>query len=233
LAALTGSSACASLALAPKTNVRPLQSPAPVTLVVGEITRPIDLVRSAGKPFFGEMQRLLPRVLESANISSRILPERDLGPQALPGTTFVLRYRIVEHDWVMTSTGGGCFAGLMVGGIVAIVPYFFVGLCTAEHELRMTVEARIFDAKGLTPQKVRDASSNEMLNIYDTSAATPVLRKEYPVRLTVQRPRDLVVTSQEFVAFFKEIATEAVRQIIGQSMNDVSRVLRPSPLAMK
>jgi hypothetical protein len=224
------STGCAGVSIEPETKVPHPPQVASSTLVVGEVTRPRDLTTAA--PFYVAMQRDLNADLERASLASRIIPERDLSADGVQGKAFALRYRVVEDNVVVTSTGGGCYAALLITGSFTLIPLFFLGACTASAEHRMTVEARVFDLSTAQVKKVQDSNSNELLNVYDTSTLTPILRKEYPIKVIVTvgvgKASSLLAGGEERLELSKQEALEATRQLLAQSIDDVARVLQRS-----
>ncbi len=221
-------SGCVGTELTPHTAAPANAVVAKATLVVGDITRPRDLVASSGNPFYAAMQADLPKQLETANVAQSVVIERDLPKDGVQGRAYVVRYRVIEDTTVVLSSGGLCF-GLLVGfGSLTLVPLAFLGLCSRTAEHRMTVEARIFETGGMPVKQIQDSSSNEMLNIYDTSAATPVLRKTYPIDIKVKAGlfHHPLPNSEEQLALFREEASEAARQLLAGSLNDITNAMR-------
>jgi hypothetical protein len=219
---------CAGVSVEPKTVVTSFGQMSQATLIIGEITRPRDLTTAA--PFYVAMQRNLGVEIEKAHVAQKIMDERDLGPNGVEGRAFVLRYRVVEDNVVVTSTGSGCAAALLISGSLTLIPIFFLGLCTASADHNMRVEARVFDLQGAQVKKVQDSNSNELLNVYDTSMLTPVLRKEYPIKVSVSvgynHAAELSYDSPESHDIQRQEAAEATRQLLAQSLEDVSRAIR-------
>jgi len=174
---------CAGTSVHPETPLAKSSTTSHATLVVGEITHPRDLTVSA--PFYVAMQREMRTQLERSQIAENVTVERDLGASGVGGKAYALRYRVVDDHVLPLMTGNGCYLTLFVTGCFLLVPAFFMGLCTKTFEHRLSVEARVFDVSGAPVTKIQDSSSNEMLNVYDTSTLTPVLRKEYPVAVDI------------------------------------------------
>jgi hypothetical protein len=65
-----------------------------------------------------------------------------------------------------------------------------------------------------------------MLNVYDTSTLTPVLRKEYPVAVDITTSYFTNITAEEFLRYEEEEAAEAIRQVLAASLADVSHAIR-------
>jgi hypothetical protein len=221
MASVTG---CAGWRVEPETAVQQSAKTSGATLVVAEITHPRDLTVSA--PFYVAMQREIPQQLEATHVSQRLMSERDLGIKGVPGAAFALRYRVVEDHVVLTSSGAGCVAALVGTGSLTIIPLFFLGLCTRRAEHDLTVEARVFDVNHATVQRIQDSSSNEMINVYDTSSLTPLLRKEYKVTVeVVGRAFGGHLDAADTLELSKREAGEAVRQLLAHSLEDVARAL--------
>jgi hypothetical protein len=216
---------CAGVSMTPVTPLRSTSTTAQATLVVGEITRPRDLISAAGNPFYASMQLQMAKELEHAGVARAIVPERDLASTGVSGEAFVVRYRIIEDHVIVTRRGMLC-VGLLTGfGVVTLIPLAFLGLCTVAAEHDMLVEARVFDATGGKVQHVQDSSSNEMLNVYDTSDLVPISRKEYAVRIVVDRGVFYKTEQNEQLELAKSEAAEAVRQILSASIDDMSHAM--------
>jgi len=224
---------CAGVNLKPTTELKPLVSPPIATLVVGEITRSRDLVISTGNTFYSNMQRELLPLISQTGLANEFVDERNLGPKGVAMPAYALRFRVVEDHVLITNDGKTCTLGLLMVGCVTIIPLFFMGLCTVEAEHRMTVEARLFDLKDASVNRVQDNFSNEMLNVYDTSVLKPLVRKEIPISLVVSHGVSAKQTGEEKLALSREEARETVRQALANSTNDISAVLSKSALSAK
>ena len=235
LAVMVCSAGCPGPYINPQTPApSPNNSIAQATLIVGEVTRPRDLVASAGNPFYAAMQVELPRQLDAATIAKTVMSERDLPKTGVQGKAFVLRYRVTEDQVTVISKGGLC-EGLILGlgWIPFFIPYAFVGLCTGKADHRLTIEARVYNTDGVPVQRVQDSSSNDMLNVYDTSNAEPLLRKNYTIkyRVTISVLKRLEPNSPEEAEFLRKEAIEATRQVLATSLNDVANTLKAATVA--
>ncbi len=229
VAALTLSLAtgCAGINIEPETPPASSPSMAQATLVVGEITHPRDLTVAA--PFYVAMQREASHQLAASHIARDIMDERDLGPTGVSGQAFALRYRVVEDVVVNVRSGLGCRMALIVTGSLLIIPAFFAGMCTQADEHRLTVEARVYDLQGAAVTKIRDDNSNELVNVFDTTGITPILRKEYPVVVRVSSMAGAKLSDEELLEAYRKEAGEAMRQILRESLEDVNKAMtRPS-----
>ncbi|HEY2368407.1 MAG TPA: hypothetical protein VGH87_18550 [Polyangiaceae bacterium] len=193
--------------------------------MLGEITHPRDLTTS--QPFYVAMQREAMAQLTKTHVASDVVAERDLSPSGVPGKAYALRYRVVEDHVLVTNTGSGCTMAITLTGSLVLLPIFFEGLCTRTVEHRLNVEARVFDLEGASISKVRDDNSNELLNVFDTSTMSPVLRKEYSVKVSLTSSVWNVPTGDDLINLEKEEAGEAVRQVLAQSLDEVGRSLKP------
>jgi hypothetical protein len=110
----------------------------------------------------------------------------------------------------------------MLAGCITIVPFFFTGSCSSVTEREMMVEAQVFDLRNAPLVKVISPVSRDVRNDYNTSRIEPLLRKEYPVRVTVRGP------ASDFTSRPKpgEVAREATRQFLAASLPDVRQVVR-------
>lgn len=221
--ALTFQTGCAGWSVHPETVVHRSPKTSAATLVVGEITHPRDLTVSA--PFYVAMQREIPLQLEGAHVSAKTVSERDLGVKGVTGAAFALRYRVVEDHVRIVNSGAACTVTLTITGSFTLVPFFFIGLCTRTAEHDLTIEARVFDVSRTAVQRIQDSSSNEMLNVYDTSSLPPILRKEYHVAVDVEG-RAFLPATDEVLEISKKEAGEAVRQLLDRSLDDVARALQ-------
>lgn len=214
---------CAATTVTPNTPVNESARTANATLVVGEITHPRDL--TTAQPFYVAMQREAGSQLTHSHVANEIVAERDLGAVGVRGKAFALRYRVVDDHVVSKNTGVGCRVALTMTGSLLLVPVFFLGMCTQSAEHRLSVEARVYDLEGAPITKVRDENSNEMLNVYDTSSLTPLLRKEYPVSVVVTRSVFSDPSGDELIEDERKEAAEAMRQILAGSLSDVSHAV--------
>jgi hypothetical protein len=218
-------SACAGMEMTPQTPLKATNQTSKATLVVGEITRPRDLVTNAGNPFYAAMQRVMPQELEQAHVAQTVVSERDLNAAGVKGPAYVVRYRVIEDQVTIASTGGLC-VGLLTGfGVLTIVPLAFLGMCTAKADHNMSVEARVFQADDAAVTRVQDSSSNEMVNVVDTSAMTPLLRREYKVSIHVENGVFHHPQGAEQAEMVNDEAREAVRQVLASSIEDLSRTM--------
>lgn len=221
--AVLGATGCAGATIMPNTPVNGSSRTANATLVVGEITHPRDLTVS--QPFYVAMQREASSQLSHSHVASEVVAERDLAPGGVDGKAFAVRYRVVDDHVITTNTGMGCRTALLTTGSFVLVPLFFLGMCTTTVEHRLSVEARVYDLEGAPISKVRDENSNELLNVYDTSTLSPILRKEYPVKVILTVGTFSVPEGDELIELEKQEAAEAMRQLLAQSLSDVSRAV--------
>ncbi len=217
------SAGCAGTTISPNTPVRESSHTADATLVIGEITHPRDLTLTA--PFYVAMQREAFTQLDRSHVAERVVAERDLAPSGVSGKAYALRYRVVDDHVTVTNTGVACNMALVGTGSLMLVPLFFLGLCTRTSEHSMSVEARVFDLDDASVSKIRDDNSNELLNVYDTSAMSPLLRREYPVKVVVTSGTYNVPQGDDLIEYEKQEAAEAIRQVLAQSLSDVGRAL--------
>src|SRR4051812_19445320 len=89
---------CAGMEMTPQTPLTPTNQTSQATLVVGEITRPRDLVTSAGNPFYAAMQLVMPQELQQAHVAQNVVSERDLNNGGVKGPAYVVRYRVIEDQ---------------------------------------------------------------------------------------------------------------------------------------
>lgn len=223
---LSVSTGCRGWSIEPETPLSKAPEVSNATLVVAEITRPRDLVVAAGNPFYAAMQRALTAELGKAQVASAIMDERDLTKNGIAGPTYILRLRVVSDEVVIESTGGGCTVGLTVAGCFTLIPLFFLGQCTVTASHRLEVEARVFSAEGVAVTQVQDATSNELLNVFDTSSASPLFRKNYQVKLEFTQGVFANVTGDELLKASKAEAEEATRQVLEASIGDIARTMR-------
>jgi len=159
--------------------------------------------------------------LEGTGIASRTVAQQDIGT-ASTNDAFLVRYRLTGFEDRSRPGSRGVLAGLFCFPVV----WFFIGALPAEKiELHATWEMRVFDIRGVAPTTMRDTDTGEIVSTFDTSALSPILRREYEVHLEGGMSGPDHRGDERRRRVVRETATEFANRLVEASSSDIARAI--------
>ena len=207
------STGCAGPTVFNPTLMPHFDKPILARIVMADATYDKNVVIEQYKPLFAAVERSLREDMEKTNLMSNLVFERNMSPKGygIPGrTVYLLRYRATDYKQLTESR---CCCGSEHPG------YQFI------TTIWMTFDMRIYDVTHATILKTKETTTEEYLNVYDTSELRPLRKETYKVKVVGSQGN---ATGEEIIEWNRSMAADLARQLIRDSAHAIQETLATS-----
>ena len=180
-------------------------------IVMADATYDKNVIIEQHKPMFAAIERSLREDIEKTNLMSDLVFERNMSPKGYGikgGRVYLLRYRATDYKHVVKSTCCCCSA--------EYPGYQFV------TQIWMTFEMKIYDVTDAPTVKIKDTTTEEYLNVYDTSELKPIRRETYNVKVEGSFGN---AQGEAVINWDRDMAADLARQLIKGSAQAIQETL--------
>jgi hypothetical protein len=189
-------------------------------IVLADATYDKNVIPDVNKPFFAAIERGLRDEMSKTNLTSDLVYEREMptkGYGVKNGRVYLVRYRATDFKEAVETN----ILPLVL--IVLVVTSPLVGLVhPTDDTIWMTFEMKIYDVTDAPTVKIKDTTSEEYLNVYNTSELSPIYRESY--NLNVHGSAGYA-KGVEITNWSRDMAADLARQLIQKSARAVQETV--------
>lgn len=211
---------CVGAAVYHPTPSPQFEKPILTRIVMADATYDKNVIPDANKPFFAAIERGLREEMKKTNLMSDLVFERDMPPKGYGvkgGRVYLVRYRATDFKESLKQNP----LPIILAVLVVTAP--FAGLIhPVDDTIWMTFEMKIYDVTNAPLVKIKDTTSEEYLNVYNTSELSPIRRQSYDLKVEGGAG---YAKGEEIIAWSREMAADLARQLIRNSAQAVQETI--------
>jgi hypothetical protein len=204
----------------------PSAQPQADLVVVDMLRDETSVAELLGERFLDRVETQTSTIVEQSGVGRRVLEQRDVGTTPTENA-FLVRFELAEFDDRSTVGMGRVIAA---GMAMFIIPLFFINAGPAVHlDVETRWQMRVYDIRGLTPTSVRDPDTGELVASFDVSMLTPLLRREYEVRLRGGVAARDFRSEDRRDEVMQAAADELATRLVSGAVEDIARAIGNAP----